>query len=78
MNYIETIKSIDADINPVGVECSMRMEYGELDHLPFETFAQEVRIARGMEELEPGSLRALAESYGRGVEYERHDRSADG
>jgi hypothetical protein len=50
--------------NPAGVEASMRMTYGTLDHLPREEFVREARIAAACEAEVPGVLRGLAESYG--------------
>ena len=62
--YANTIASIDPDVNPVGVEASMRLQYGTLDHLSRDTFAQEIEIAKGCEAEEPGFMRSTAESYG--------------
>ena len=73
MSYIKTITGIDPNINAVGVECSMRLEYGELDHLALDTFVAEVGLARRLEEANPGGLRRLAESYGRLEEFDRFE-----
>ena len=70
IGYCKLIHSIDPTINAVGVECSMRNEYGTLDHLPRETFAAEITIARGCERHRPGCLRELADSFGRLAEYD--------
>ena len=69
MNYQDTIRSIDPNVNPVGVEASMRLEFGTLDHLSVEQFAAEVELARKMEASEPGILGRLASSYGMGREF---------
>ena len=72
--YTTLIQKIDPDINAVGVECSMRLQYGTLGHLDRSTFATEVALARACEAQEPGFLRRVAESYGRGAEYGADER----
>ena len=69
MNYQETIRQMDSTINAVGVECSMRVQFGTLDHLGEAEFVEEIELARQMEESEPGILARLADSYGMGREY---------
>ncbi len=51
-------------MNPAGVEGSIRLQYGNLDHLPHETFVAEVALARRCEEVAPCFLRGVADSYG--------------
>lgn len=67
--YADLIRRIDPTINSVGVECSMRLQYGTLDHLDDLTFRAEVQLARACEQREPGFLQKLAASYGRRDEY---------
>ena len=62
---------MDPDINPVGVEASMRLQYGTLDHLSRAEFLREIDIARTAERMEPGYLRDCAESYDRLSAFER-------
>ena len=62
---------MDPDINPVGVEASMRLQYGALDHLSRADFLREIDIARTAERTEPGYLRECAESYDRKAAFER-------
>ena len=73
MSYRETIQSIDPYVNAVGVEYSMRMMYGTLDHLPREVFVGEVALAREMERAHPGSLQRIAISYREGWAYDRDE-----
>ena len=47
-----------------GIEASMRLQYGVLDHLPRATFAEEVGIALDCEAAEPGYLASCAASMG--------------
>ena len=51
-------------INAAGVEGSMRLEYGTLDHLSRQDFVNEIIIAARSEEAEPGYLATCAESHG--------------
>ena len=62
--YETTIHGIDPTINPVGVECSMRLAHGALDNLPREAFLDETALARTCERERPGYLQAVAASYG--------------
>ena len=68
--YAHMILGIDDTVNPVGVECWMRLQYGTLDHLPRETFAAEAAMAKVGEELQPGSLREIAGTYGSAERYD--------
>ena len=71
LGYQRIIFEIDPTVNPAGVEASMRLEYGTLDHLDRATFAQEIEIAKDCERTEPGYLRQIAESYGLARDFER-------
>ena len=68
--YADMILGIDDTVNPVGVECWMRLQYGTLDHLPRETFAAEAAMAKVGEELQPGSLREIAGTYDSAERYD--------
>ena len=70
-HYERFIEALDPDINPVGVEASMRLQYGTLDHLPREEFIKEINGARAVERMEPGYLRECADSYDRTEAFER-------
>ena len=50
------------DLNPAGVEASMRLQSGTLNHLPRETFVVEAKHASDREGQSPGILRKIAES----------------
>lgn len=69
--YQRLIHRLDPTVNACGVEYHMRLQYGTLDHLPRETFRQEIDLAKACEAAEPGHLRLCAESYGATDEYER-------
>ena len=58
--YIEGIWEIDPTVNPVGVEEFMRAQYSTLNHLPLETFIEEVALAKEAERQQPGILRSFA------------------
>lgn len=65
-----TSEKIDPDVNPVGVECCMMLEYGSLGHLSEEVWKKEVAIAKACEAEEPGFLRKIADSYGMLAEFD--------
>ena len=69
MYYQKIIRELDSTVNPAGVEASMRLQYGTLDHLCNATFKQEIKIAKACEKAEPGFLKGCAESMGFGAEY---------
>ena len=64
MSYQALLHELAPDLNPAGVEASMRLHYGTLSHLPRETFAEEARLAADLELQSPGILRKIAESMG--------------
>ena len=72
--YTDTIRGIDPKINAVGVECFMRVQYGTLDHLSRQEFAEETALARLTEEATPGEMRACADSYSRAAEFDRYSQ----
>ena len=69
-SYAKLIHDIDPTVNPVGVECSMRLQYNTLDHLARHTFRDEIAIAKEIEALEPGELRRITATYGRTHEFD--------
>lgn len=71
MNYQQTIRDMDPTVNPAGVEAAMRLQYGTLDHLDEQTFAEEIELAKACEAEEPGFLRRVAESYGMGADFDK-------
>ena len=42
MDYQEYIHKLDQTINPAGVEASMRLQFGVLDHLGIHDFYREI------------------------------------
>ncbi|MCY4506647.1 MAG: hypothetical protein OXG35_06765 [Acidobacteria bacterium] len=71
--YTRLIRRIAPDANAVGVECSMRLMYGTLDHLDEETFVREAALARECEAADPGYMRRTADSYGLARDYDREE-----
>lgn len=62
--YAAIINKIDPNVNAVHVEAHMRCQYGTLDHLPRETFREEIKLFHACEREQPGYGAALAASYG--------------
>lgn len=62
MNYQEKIERLAPDLNAAGVEASMRIQFGTLDHLTADNFVEEIAIARQCERQAPGYLDSLAVS----------------
>ena len=58
------LRKLAPDLNPAGVEASMRLHYGTLNHLPRDTFVAEAKLAADLEGQSPGILRKIAESMG--------------
>ena len=57
------------DLNPAGVEASMRRQSGTLNHLSRETFVVEAKHASNLEGQSPGILRKIAESMGMAYDF---------
>ena len=45
MTYQTLLHELAPGLNPAGVEASMRLHYGTLNHLPRETFVTEAKLA---------------------------------
>ena len=71
--YRAIINRIDPRVNAAGVEASMRLQHGTLDHLSQETFRDEIKIAKQCETREPGFLRECARSHGTIAEYQEDE-----
>jgi len=69
MFYQKLLHELAPDLNPAGVEASMRLQYGTLNHLPREVFAEEAKLAADCERQSPGFLRRSAESFSMGKEF---------
>ena len=69
--YQRLLHEIAPDLNPAGVEASMRLQYGTLNHLPRETFVAEAEIARAMHAEDADALRRIAASFGMEADFQR-------
>ena len=75
MAYQTLLHELAPDLNPAGVEASMRLHYGTLSHLPRETFAAEAKLAADLERQAPGILRKIADSMGLGDDFANWEAS---
>ena len=64
MSYQTLLHELAPDLKSAGVEASMRLHYGNLNHLPRETLVAEAKLAADLEGQSPGILRKIAESMG--------------
>ena len=64
MSYQTLLHALAPDLKSAGVEASMRLHYGTLNHLPRETLVAEAKLAADLEGQSPGILRKIAESMG--------------
>ena len=71
------LNELAPDLNPAGIEASMRLHYGTLNHLPRETFAAESKLAADLEAQSPGILRKIAESMGMADDFAKWEASHD-
>ena len=75
MPYQTLLDELVPNLNPAGVEASMRMHYGTLNHLPRETFVAEAKLAADLEGQSPGILRKIAESMGMADDFAKWEAS---
>ena len=71
MYYQRYINGLDQTINPAGVEASMRLQFGVLDHLGIHDFYREIQVGKDCDRYEPGSLRRMADTHGLRADYDR-------
>ena len=64
MSYQTLLQELAPNLNPAGIEASMRLHYGTLSHLPPETVVEEAKLAADLEHQSPGTLRRIADSMG--------------
>ena len=64
MSYQKLLRELAPDLNPAGVEASMRLHYGVLNHLPRDIFVAEALLAADLESGSPGILQKIADSLG--------------
>ena len=69
MSYQKLLHELATDLNPAGVEASMRLHYGVLNHLPRDTFVAEALLAADLESGSPGILQKIADSLGMAEDY---------
>ena len=75
MSYAqEVIHEMDQKINPAGVEGSMRLHYGTLNHLDRLDFQLEIEVARACEKERPSFLRNCAKSWGFEKDFEEWEK----
>ena len=72
--YVGLLYELDPTVNPVGVEYTMRLQYGTLDHLPHSIFLEEITLAKQCEAVDPGFLHKTAVSYGAGSDFDQAER----
>ena len=72
--YAKTIGKVDPTVNPIGVEASMRLQYGTLDHLSRGVFHEEIELAKACEREEPDFMRSTACSFGWGEAFDRAEK----
>ena len=71
-NYCQNlIHQLEPTINPAGVEASMRLQFGTLDHLSKADFIAEIEIARVCQEQDPDYLHDVAQSFGLSADFDR-------
>ena len=75
MPYQTLLDELAPNLNPAGVEASMRMHYGTLNHLPRETYVAEAKLAADLEGQSPGILRKIAESMGMADDFAKWEAS---
>lgn len=62
--YAKIINAIDPAVNARHVEAHMRVQYSTLDHLPRETFREEIALFKACEREQPGYGEQVAKSFG--------------
>jgi hypothetical protein len=75
MSYQTLLHELAPDLNPAGIEASMRLHYGNLNHLPRETFAAETKLAADLEVQSPSILRKIAERMGMADDFAKWEAS---
>jgi hypothetical protein len=77
MSYQKLLRELAPSLNPAGVEASMRLHYGVLNHLPRDIFVAEALLAADLEIGSPGILRKIAESMGMGEDFAKWEAGND-
>ena len=77
MSHQKLLRELAPDLNPVGLEASMRLHYGVLNHLPRDIFVAEALLAADLESSSPGILRKIAESMGMAEDFAKWEVDHD-
>ena len=75
MSYQTQLHELAPNLNPAGVEASIRLHYGTLSDLPRETFVAEAKLAADLERQAPGILRKIADSMGMADDFAKWEAS---
>ncbi len=75
MSYQTLLHELAPDLNPAGIEASIRLHYGTLNHLPRETFAAEAKLVADLEAQSPGILRKIADNMGMAEDFPKWEAS---
>ena len=75
MSYQTLLNELAQDLNPAGIEASMRLHYSTLNHLQRETFVTEAKLASDLECQSPGILRKIAERMGMADDFAKWEAS---
>ena len=75
MSYQTLLHELAPSQNPAGIEASMRLHYGTLNHLPRETFVAEAKLAADLEDQSSGILRKIAVSMGMAYDFAKWEAS---
>ena len=75
MSYQTLLHELAPSLNPAGVEASMRLHHGSLNHLPRKTFVAEAKLAADLEGQSPGILRKIAVSMGMADDFAKWEAS---
>jgi len=75
MSYQTQLHELAPDLNPAGIEASMRLHYGTLNHVPREAFVIEAKLAADLEGQAPCILRKIAESMGMADDFAKWEAS---
>lgn len=76
MSYQKLLRELAPDLNPAGVEASMRLHYGILNHLPRDIFVAEALLAADLEAESPGILQKIADSLGMAEDFAKWEAAS--
>lgn len=76
MSYQKLLRELAPDLNPAGVEASIRLHYGVLNHLPRDIFVAEALLAADLESGSPGILQKIADSLGMAEDFAKWEAAS--